>query len=155
MYSVYYPCHSYDQTLDVLSTTKTNSPQTSSLPLADYWHPDRNRISKKQLFSRLGIKQNPQLADYCFEYPTPAYKDRKSGITIQYSKSSMTDLMIVFGADTRITVEAKYTEYVKEEVYSPLLKDWYGKGSYHKMDIIKCWIDYIHLNGRGEMSKAE
>ena len=159
MYSVYYPCHSYDQTLDVLSTTKTNSKQTSSLPLADFWHPDRNKVAKKQLFSRLGIKQNPQLADYCFEYPTPAYKDGKSGKSIPYSKSSMTDLMIIWGDDTRITVEAKYTEYVKEAEYSPLLKDWYEKdypgGAPHRKPIIQCWIDYIHKSGRCKISKAD
>ena len=65
MYSVY--CHSFNQVLDVLSTTKTNSSKTSSLPLADFWHPDRNKDLKKELFSCLGIKKDPQLADYCFE----------------------------------------------------------------------------------------
>ena len=151
MYSVYYPCHSYDQTLDVLSTTKTNSSKTSSLPLADFWHPDRNKTSKKALFSKLEINQDPQLADYCFEYPTPAYNS-KNGRALPYSKPSMTDLMVIFGDDTRITIEAKYTEYVKEAEYSPLLKDWYEKdypdGAPHRKPIIQCWIDYIHGKNR-------
>lgn len=146
MYSVYYPCHSYDQTLDVLSTTKTNSHKTSSLPLADFWHPDRNKTSKKELFSKLKITQDPRLADYCFEYPTPAYNS--NGRTLPYSKPSMTDLMVIFGEDIRITIEAKYTEYVKEAGYSPLLRDWYEKdypgGAPHRKPIIQCWIDYIH-----------
>ncbi len=158
MYSVY--CHSFNQVLDVLSTTKTNSSKTSSLPLADFWHPDRNKDLKKELFSCLGIKKDPQLADYCFEYPTPAYKNKKTGSTLQYSKPSMTDLMIIFGEDARITIEAKFTEYKNEEGYSPLLKDWYKKNHpdeepRHRKSIIQCWIDYIHLNKRCEISTAD
>lgn len=150
MYSVYYPCHSYDQALDVLSTTKTNSTKTSSLPLADFWHSDRNKSSKKQLFSSLGIHQDPKLADYCFEYPTPALNS-KNGRALLYSKPSMTDLMIIF-KETRITIEAKYTEFVKDPDYSPSLKDWYEKsssnGATHRKPIIQCWIDYIHGKNR-------
>lgn len=145
MYSIYYPCHSYDEALDVLSTTKTNSTKTSSLPLADFWHPDRNKSSKKQLLLSLGIHQDPKLADYCFEYPTPALNS-KNGRALLYSKPSMTDLMVVF-EDTRITIEAKYTEYKAAE-YSPLLREWYEKGypggAPHRKPIIQCWIDYIH-----------
>lgn len=155
MYSVHYPCHSYDQTLDVLSLTKTNSPKTSSLPLADFWHPERNTHQKEDLFRRIGVSTlNKQIADYCFEYPTPAYKNRESGKTLAYSKSSMTDLMILFKEGVRITIEAKYTEYVKEEEYTPILSDWYNKAD-HRKAIIQCWIDYIKRYGCGAISSAE
>ena len=155
MYSVNYPCHSYDQTLDVLSLTKTNSPKTSSIPLADFWHPERNTLQKEDLFQRIGLGYiNQQKADYCFEYPTPAYKNRESGKTLAYSKSSMTDLMILFKGDVRITIEAKYTEYVKEDEYTPILNDWYNKAK-HRKAIIQCWIDYINNSGCGAITSAE
>lgn len=155
MYSVHYPCCSYDQTLDVLSLTKTNSPKTSSLPLADFWHPERNNHQKEDLFRRIGASSlNRHDADYCFEYPTPAFQNRESGKTLAYSKSSMTDLMILFKEGARITIEAKYTEYVKEEEYTPILNDWYGMAD-HKKAIIQCWIDYINKSGCGTLTSAD
>ena len=66
----------------------------------------------------------------------------------------MTDLMILFKEGARITIEAKYTEYVKEEEYTPILKDWYGNAE-HKKAIIQCWIDYINRNGCGSILTAE
>lgn len=126
MFSVHYPCNNYDQILDVLSTTKTNSEKTSSLPLADFWHPERNKDIKEKLFLKIVGNRNPQ-ANYCFEYATPAYEDRKTGKTIDHSKSSMTDLMILFENEYRITIEAKYTEFVKGTKYTPFLKAWLDK----------------------------
>ena len=155
MYSVHYPCCSYDQTLDVLSLTKTNSPKTSSLPLADFWHPERNFFQKEDLFRRIGASSlNLQEADYCFEYPTPAFQNRESGVTLPHSKSSMTDLMILLKEGARITIEAKYTEYVKEEEYTPILDNWY-QNKEHKKAIIQCWIDYINRSGCGSILTAE
>lgn len=155
MYSVHYPFNSYDQALDVLSLTKTNSPKTSSLPLADFWHPERNILQKENLFRLIGADDlDQQKADYCFEYPTPAYQNRETGKTLAYSKSSMTDLMILFKEGVRITIEAKYTEYVKEEEYTPILNDWYNKTD-HKKAIIQCWIDYINQSGCGDIVSAE
>lgn len=155
MYSVHYPCRSYDQILDVLSNTTTHSKKTSSLPLADFWHPARNLQLKQDMLRHMGIDAlEDNAVDYCFEYPTPAFKDRKSGKTIIHSKSSMTDLMIILGDTGRITIEAKYTEYVKESVYTPLLGDW-NNGSEHRKDIIQCWIDYIHDNGFGDIASAD
>ncbi len=99
------------------------------------------------------------MADYCFEYPTPAYKNRKAGEALPYSKPSMTDLMIFFGEEARITVEAKYTEYEKEVGYSPQLRDWYENkypgGAPHRKPIIQCWIDYIHMNDKCAISTAD
>ena len=155
MYSVHYPCHNYDQTLDVLSTTKTNSVKTSSLPLADFWHPQRNHHLKKSFFEKIGLGAlNGQNADYCFEYPTSAYKDRKSGPTLAYSKSSMTDLMILFEEGIRITIEAKYTEYVNGDLYKPVLDEWLENKA-HKKKIAQCWLDYISTDGFGAVKSVD
>lgn len=154
MFSVHYPCNNYDQILDVLSTTKTNSEKTSSLPLADFWHPERNKDIKENLFLKIVGDRNPQ-ADYCFEYATPAFKNRKAGKTIQYSKSSMTDLMIFLGKECRITIEAKYTEFVKEAKYTPLLNEWLVDGKSHRKEIAQCWIDYIKDSGCCDIKKLE
>ena len=146
MYSIHYPCHSYDQTLDVLSTTKTNSVKTSSLPLADFWHPLRNQDLRRSFIEKIGLDaMDGQKADYCFEYPTPAYKDRKSGVTLPYSKSSMTDLMILFKEGVRVTIEAKYTEYAKDDIYKPVLDEWLDN-KLHRKEIAQCWLDYISSN---------
>lgn len=155
MYSIHYPCHSFDQTLDVLSTTKTNSVKTSSLPLADFWHPQRNNHLKGSFIEKIGLDVlNEQKTDYCFEYPTPAYKDRKSGETLAYSKSSMTDLMILSKEGFRITIEAKFTEYVKDEVYKPVLDEWL-ENKPHKKEIAQCWLDYISSNGYGTIMSLD
>lgn len=155
MYTMHYLCHSYDQTLEALSLTKTNSHKTSSLPLADFWHPERNMLQKKDLFRHIGLDmQNWMNADYYFEYATPAFKNRESGQMIAYSKPSMTDLMIISRENTRITIEAKYTEYVNKEEYTPILSTWYG-GADHKKEIIQCWIDYINRSGCGSITQAE
>ena len=66
----------------------------------------------------------------------------------------MTDLMILFKEGARITIEAKYTEYVKEEEYTPILNDWYGMAD-HKKAIIQCWIDYINKSGCGTLTSAD
>ena len=155
MYSYHYPNHNYDQVLLVLSLTKTNSSKTSSLPLADFWHPDRNKSQKDVLFKSIGITNlAPNNTDYCFEYPTPAFKNRLSGVCLQHSKPSMTDLMILIGKECRITIEAKYTEYVKEEGYTPYLGSWYD-GAEHRKAIIQCWIDYINNSNCGKLPSAE
>lgn len=155
MYSVHYPYYSYNQVLNALSSTKTNSPKTSSLPLADFWHPGRNTLQKEDLFRRIGAGNlNQQTADYCFEYPTPAYKNREIGKTLVYSKSSMTDLMILFKEDVRIAIEAKYTEYIKEKEYTPILNNWYDNVD-HRKAIIQCWIDYINQSGCSDIVSAE
>lgn len=50
---------------------------------------------------------------------------------------------------TRITIEAKYTEYVEDPKYSKLLKDWYEEDKPHKEKILQRWIDYIKKDERG------
>ena len=151
MFYVHYPIHGYDQILDVLSTTKTNSSKTSSIPLADFWHPERNRTQKESLFRCIGLDAlDLNEADYYFEYPTPAFSNWESRKTIRYSKPSMTDLMILLGKSTRVTIEAKYTEYVNDTKYIPLLKEQ-NDGSQHRREIIQCWIDYIHNGKRGDI----
>lgn len=160
MYSVNYPDTNYNSVLGILLSTKTNSPKTSSLPLADFWRPKRFESPEiKALCQKIGIKfedLNPQKANYCFEYPTPAYENRESGKTHAYSKPSMTDLMILLNDEkgTRITIEAKYTEYVEDPKYSPLLGIWH-EDKQHKKDILKCWIDYINDNGYGSIPEVE
>lgn len=139
MYYINYPTGEYDTVLEVLSHTHTNSIKTSSIPLADFWHPDRN-VKHKKVISR-EIQIDFTYANYCFEYPTPAYKNFESGKTLQYSKASMTDLMI-FLPGIQIAIEAKYTEYVRDEIYKPILKDWCNNEK-HKKDIIGCWLHYI------------
>lgn len=66
MYSVDYPCCSYDQTLDALSLTKTNSPKTSSLPLADFGTPRetflKRRISSGVLERVVSTNRKPIIA---------------------------------------------------------------------------------------------
>ena len=156
MYFVHYPTNSYDQTLDILSLTKTNSPKTSSLPLADFWHPKRNDKQKEVIFNSLGINNlNQNNIDYCFEYPTPAYENRESGKTLQYSKPSMTDLMFFLDKKARITLEAKYTEYVNDELYAPILYDWNDTSKPHRKKIIECWIDYIKNSGCSTIKSAD
>ena len=139
MYYINYPTGEYDTVLDVLSHTHTNSIKTSSIPLADFWHPNRN-LEHKTIISKM-IKKDLSDANYCFEYPTPAYQVGNSGKTLPYSKSSMTDLMILL-PDTQIAIEAKYTEYVSDKSYKPLLKKWCNNQD-HKKRIIDCWLRYI------------
>lgn len=86
MYSVHYP--SYDKILDILSKSETHSAKTSSLPLADFWHPERNKNQKNKLCQEMGISLgdlNPQMAEYSFEYPTPAYENKESQKVIDLS----------------------------------------------------------------------
>ena len=139
MYYINYPTGEYNTVLDALSYTHTNSIKTSSIPLADFWHPQRNSKHKKCISRELNIDLSG--ADYCFEYPTPAYQEGGSGKTLQYSKSSMTDLMILL-PKTQIAIEAKYTEYVNDKTYKPILKEW-CQNQDHRKKIIECWLRYI------------
>lgn len=155
MFSIYYPCRNYDRILDVLSTTKTNSEKTSSLPLADFWYPNRNDKQKNDFLKHIGIDNLiTTKADYCFEYPTPAYENGKFGKTLPYSKPSMTDLTVFLEDKYRITIEAKYTEFVKDSQYKPLLKQWLD-GKEHRQSIAQCWIDYIYKSKYGNIEKIE
>lgn len=154
MYSVFRPINHYDQVLDVLSMTHINSVKTSSIPLADFWHPERNLKQKERVIKKLGISDNNEYTQYCFEYPTRAYKNRKNGQKLKYSQSSMTDLMIITSKTRRVTIEAKYTEYVKDKEYNPKLADWYDNST-HRKDIIQCWLDYIYQSGKCEINDAE
>ncbi len=155
MFSIHYPNNNYGQILKYLSTTKTNSVKTSSLPLADFWHPERNCILKKEFFDKIGVGSlNFESADYCFEYPTPAYEDEESGKKLPYSKSSMTDLMIIFKNGPRVTIEAKYTEFKKDKEYKPTLEKWLENKN-HKEAIAQCWLNYIFKNDFGEINKLE
>lgn len=162
MYSVHHHAKNYKSVLGILSSTKTNSTKTSSLPLADFWRPERFK-EMEEFCNAINIKVeslNPEKADYYFEYPTPAYEDEKHENTIEFSKPSMTDLMIILNKTTRITIEAKYTEYVEDSKYSPLLKSWYEKDIpnektlqdktkilENRKNILNCWIKYINNRG--------
>lgn len=159
MYSVHHHAKNYESVLGILSSTSTNSSQTSSLPLADFWRPERFESPEiKALCQVIGIKfedlDPKKKADYCFEYPTPAYKDDDYEETLDHSKPSMTDLMIFLKDKnkTRITIEAKYTEYGKngeEKKYTPFLQNWYDKDDptdetrKKRMAILKRWTEYI------------
>lgn len=155
MYSAYnHPALDYKSVLEILKErSETNTSQTSSLPLAAFWYPKRNENQKNQLFQGIGMNNadifDSQNVEYNFEYPTPAYDNKEPGKTLENSKPSMTDLMILLNdtEETRITIEAKYTEYVKGKNYDPL-KTWYKGKPQHKTNILECWINYIGKRGK-------
>ena len=63
--------------------------------------------------------------------------------------------MIFLGKECRITIEAKYTEFVKEAKYTPLLNEWLVDGKSHRKEIAQCWIDYIKDSGCCDVKKLE
>lgn len=96
----------------------------------------------------MGIGKFDLQDDYCFEYPTLAYENGINGKTLRYSKASMSDLVIFVEGNCRITIEAKYTEFIEDSLYKPLLKEWLKGDSdkNHRRNIAQCWLNYICKN---------
>lgn len=147
-YSLGIPTHDFNSLLIAMSSTSVHSSQTSSIPLTDFWHPNRNKIQKQLILKAMNISQRQfDEANKSFEYPTRAYKTGIEGTTIQYSGPSMTDLMIESNT-IKITIEAKYTEYQKDACpYSPLIGEWKKshKENPNWLKILNCWRRYIGL----------
>ena len=116
-----------------LSNTEVHSIETSSIPLADFWHP-RNRDNIKQYLEILDLNIDIENATKCFEYPVFATKDGK-----EIGKPSRTDLMIIDNK-YNIAIEAKYTEPLYESI-----EKWKNdSGSYStKPLVLQSWYEYI------------
>lgn len=108
--------YDYEMILDQFSGTKIYTIRTSSVPLLEFWKDTEKRL--EELFTKINIKtENPVL---CFEYPTKPQKGK--------GKSSMTDLMIINGEDTKIAIESKFTEYSKIKNNPDAIAKWLKKG---------------------------
>lgn len=147
-YSKGLPAGDYNSLLIAMSSTSVHSSKTSSIPLADFWHPDRNNDLKLSLFKAINITEGQyKEATKAFEYPTKAYQRNFEGPTIQYSGPSMSDMMIESN-QIKVTIEAKYTEYYKDSCpYSPLIGQWMNEHSKNdnRKSILNCWRRYIGL----------
>ena len=122
--------YDYGTIIDQFSGTKINTPQTSSIPLVQFW---RNTEAKLEELSN-NININFQKLYFCFEYPTPS---RGKG------KSSMTDLMIIDG-DNKIAIEAKYTEYRKKKIRTKSIKQWINeKNTLNRIEVLNGWTEMI------------
>ena len=127
------PDNSYNSVLDNLAHTEVHTCETSSIPLADFWHP-RNEKSISQLIDLLGLDLDLDKMQKCFEYPVFAEKNGK-----QIGKPSMTDLMLIDN-QYRIAIEGKYTENLYESI-----EKWKKniKKNSNKPDVLSSWYDYI------------
>lgn len=122
--------YDYDTLIDQFSGTKINSIKTSSVPLVQFWKNPELRLG--QLIQKIQIDlENPIL---CFEYPTQS-KGR--------GKSSMTDLMII-SENNKIAIEAKYTEYLKKNIKTELIKEWrISKNKDNRNTVLNHWTNLI------------
>ncbi len=152
------PGGDYDTLLRSLSLTSVNSGKTSSIPLAEFWHPNRNKELREQLLKTINIAPDTyDDSNKIFEYATQAYKDGVEGPAIQYSGPSMTDLMII-GEKMRITIEAKYTEYSKDShPYTPSIGEWIEghPTNQNRLAILNCWRRYIGLDKYPDLVTAK
>ena len=118
----------YDLILDYYSATKINSIQTSSVPLAQYWKNTDRALEK--VAKALGLQV--EVADVYFEYPTKSSKS---------NKASMSDVMIIT-ENSKIAIEAKYTEYAK--IKYETINDWLKKGNNkNKIDVLEHWKNIV------------
>lgn len=126
----------YDDVLTCLSTTKVNSYKTSSLPLAQFWRPSK---SLDKFISKLKKEQCIDISTFeaYFEYPTECLKEN---VRLQYSKPSMTDLMLM-NKSFQIAIEGKYTEY--SESHYETIKEWNRDNEVHKNKIKENWFSYL------------
>ena len=70
------PDSSYNSVLDKMAHTEVHTCETSSIPLADFWHP-RNEEAIYQLIDLLGLELDLDKMQKCFEYPVFAEKNGK------------------------------------------------------------------------------
>ncbi len=120
----------YNFILDLFSETKVRTIRTSTVPLVQFWKQTEQRLN--ELSAELNIDcKNQKL---CFEYPTNPTKGM--------GKSSMTDLMILCENNTKVAIEAKYTEYVKTKTNS--VGTWKKTGTIsNKKIVLESWIEMI------------
>lgn len=123
-----------DLVLEYLSRTKINSIKTSSIPLAQYWKNDTNNIKLKKLLNTLAISETD--LSIHFEYPTPPTKGK--------GNASMTDVMII-GANFKIAIEAKFTEYCKRDFGFKRISKWLEESDkmQNRIDVLSSWCDMI------------
>jgi hypothetical protein len=122
--------YDYETILDQFSGTKINSIRTSSIPLVQFWKSTDNRLNELLKETKID-SENPIL---CFEYPTPS-KGR--------GKSSMTDLMILCG-DTKIAIEAKFTEYLEINLKDESISKWKTEKNINNREIVlNHWTELI------------
>ena len=142
------PDDSYDSVLNNLTHTEVHDCETSSIPLADFWHP-RNQQGIHSFFELIGLGINIDEVQKCFEYPVFAEKNsRKIG------KPSRTDVMLI---DKKycMAIEAKYTEKLYESI-----ERWKNNRNKFstKPDVLSSWYNYIkpYTNfDNSELSKIE
>ena len=126
------PTHyNYSTLLDQFSGTKINSIKTSSIPLVQFWQNTDIRLN--ELLKTLGLtSDNVKL---CFEYPTPSAGK---------GKSSMTDLMIICDDTIKIAIEAKFTEYLKNNIKNETIKKWLNiKNTDNRKNVLNHWTELI------------
>ncbi len=127
------PLDTYDSVLNNLTHTKVNNCETSSIPLADFWHP-RNEKAIKQFIDLFGLGLDFDYLKKCFEYPVFAEKDSK-----QIGKPSRTDLMMI-NDKYNIAVEGKYTE----DFYKTI-EEWKKEKKIFSVrdSVLSSWYEYI------------
>jgi len=123
--------YDYSTLLDQFSGTKINSIKTSSIPLVQFWQNTDIRLN--ELLKTLALtSDNVKL---CFEYPTPS--DGKG-------KSSMTDLMIICDDTIKIAIEAKFTEYLKNNFKNETINKWLSiKNTDNRKIVLAHWTELI------------
>lgn len=126
----------YKDVLTCLSTTKVNSYKTSSLPLAQFWEPNK-KLGKFIILLNSQESIDISNSDRYFEYPTPC---EKNGEKLESSSPSMTDLMII-NEKYQIAIEGKYTEYSEGKYQT--INEWNNKNAAHKENIKNRWFEYI------------
>lgn len=128
--------YDFDTILDQFSGTKINSFRTSSIPLVQFWKETDFRLN--ELFSKIEIPNDKLIL--CFEYPTKPQLGK--------GKASMTDLMILSN-DSKIAVEAKFTEYKK--MTSDPINEWKKKGANleNKKMVLNYWTSLIRPFSKG------
>ena len=127
------PDDSYDSVLNNLTQTDVHNCETSSIPLADFWHP-RNSQGIKHLIDLLNIGFDINAFQKCFEYPVFAEKNEH-----QIGKPSRTDLMLL-NDKYNIAIEAKY----RENFYGTI-EEWKKEIKKYsvKLDVLSSWYEYI------------
>lgn len=141
----------YKDVLTCLASTKVNSYKTSSLPLAEFWDPDKQKKNLESFFQQLKEKGlDISEGDRYFEYPTHCADE--NGEQLPYSKPSMTDLMII-NDSFQVAIEGKYTEY-SESSYQTI-DEWEKKKEPHKEAIKKQWFKYIQDCGATNKDKID
>ena len=121
--------YDYSTLLDQLSGTNVKSIKTSSIPLAEFWKETNNRLSG--LINHLNLFPNSNV-QLCFEYPTSPKQGK--------GKASMTDLMVLYG-DTKIAIEAKFSEYKKMD--DEQIGDWLKENPDNRKKVLSYWDSLI------------